>query len=120
MEACGVISAEKPAGGQASFDFSAAIGSGRELNGNYIASFQGILSSNSHFDPERGCVVPTSRNTSAPKQAISGLHALRLVFNTAALRQNENCCILSDANHLAHACSISSSAPSPRLSGAGR
>jgi len=48
--------------------------------------------SNSHFGPERGCVVSTNRSTLAQNQAVSCIHALRLVFDTAGLLQNENCC----------------------------
>jgi len=42
---------------------------------------------NSHFGPEHGCVVSTSRSTPAQNQAVSWSYALRLVFDTAALRQ---------------------------------
>jgi hypothetical protein len=45
----------------------------------------------SHFAPERGCVVPTSRSKSMKSQSVSFIHALRLVFDTAAPRQNEEC-----------------------------
>ena len=38
--------------------------------------------SNSHFDPERGCVVPTSRSTSAQHQVVLRIHGLRLALRT--------------------------------------
>ena len=42
--------------------------------------------SRSHFAPERDCVVASSRSTPGQTLAFSALHALRLVFDTAALR----------------------------------
>ena len=50
-----------------------------------------LAGSNSHFGPERGCVVSTNRSPPAQNQAVSWLLARRLVFDPAALRQNENC-----------------------------
>ena len=47
--------------------------------------------SNSNFEPERDCVVSTSRSVPARNQAIPWFRALRLVCDTAALRQKENC-----------------------------
>jgi hypothetical protein len=40
------------------------------------------VNSNSHFDPERGCVVPTSRSTPGQSQEVRRLHALRLMLRT--------------------------------------
>lgn len=44
-----------------------------------------------HYDPERDGVVSTNRRPPAQNLAGSCVHALRLVFATAALRQNKNC-----------------------------
>jgi hypothetical protein len=35
-----------------------------------------------HFGPERGCVVSTSRSTLTQYQAVLPIHALRLVLRT--------------------------------------
>jgi hypothetical protein len=43
--------------------------------------------SNSHFWPERGCVVSTSRSSSRIATASVFAHALRLVCDTAAFRK---------------------------------
>jgi hypothetical protein len=40
------------------------------------------FASNSHFDPERGCVVPASRSVFIQNQAFRRIHALRLVLRT--------------------------------------
>src|SRR2546428_9630372 len=54
---------------------------------------------NSHFGPERGCVASNSRSMPGLLSGAAVRELLRLVVDTAALRQNENCWIRIDAPH---------------------
>jgi len=56
-----------------------------------LAQFRGQPASNSHFHPERGCVVSTSRGTSAQIQALGVFVRCGSSFAHSRAPRNENC-----------------------------
>jgi len=61
--------------------------------GTLCAQGGGLEHSNLHFEPEHGCVVPTSRCTSSQHPAVLSIHALRLVLRTQPRAPKENGCM---------------------------